>query len=195
MIHRILVKRKKQINPRAGIPLKSTGQLLSEARQLEQVSRLTESADLYQQLVNSDPTNQQAVSRLATTASKSASATRKAAAAAARKAAAKQEASAAKERRAEERRLAAIPSLFVISLRYLAPLEKIDAMLPKHLAFLDKHFDAGDFLAAGRQVPRTGGIVIARGKNRASVERIIKQDPFVKSKLASVEKRWGKKIG
>jgi uncharacterized protein YciI len=137
----------------------------------------------------------------AAAARKAATAERKAQAAAARKAAAaerKAEAAAARqaataERKAEAERkraaaaAAAIPSLFIVSLRYLAPLEAIDAMLPKHVAFLDKHFADGDFLVAGRQIPRTGGIIIARAKDRAAVERVMKQDPFLKNKLASVD--------
>lgn len=97
------------------------------------------------------------------------------------------EAAARKQAAAAAKKAAAIPSLFVISIRYLAPLEAIDAMLPKHVAFLDKHFAAGDFLVAGRQIPRTGGIIIAQGKDRASIERIMKQDPFLKNKLASID--------
>jgi len=100
----------------------------------------------------------------------------------------------AKEAAAREREAAARakkeqaqPSLFIVSLRYLVPLEKIDASMAKHVAFLDKHFAAGEFLVSGRQVPRTGGIIIARGKDRAAVERIMKQDPFVRGKLASVD--------
>ncbi|MBS1605404.1 MAG: hypothetical protein JST42_22260 [Bacteroidetes bacterium] len=90
--------------------------------------------------------------------------------------------------------------MFVVSLRYLVPLAKIDAMMEKHVAFLDKHFAAGDFLVSGRKVPRTGGIIIARGKDRAAVERIMKQDPFRKGKLASVDivefvaSKMGKKL-
>ena len=78
-------------------------------------------------------------------------------------------------------------SLFVISLRYLVSLEKIDAVMQKHVAFLNKHFAAGDFLVSGRQEPRTGGIIIARAKNREAVERMMAQDPFVKGRLASVD--------
>src|SRR6185437_875242 len=279
--------------------VKSTSKLMSAARELEEASRLTEAAGLYQQLVDADPTNQQAVSRLLTLyrrlkepkkelaviqdalaayaqkdkatqerwvnahpqaakasraflrslggssassfganaqvqrlqkrreivekklygRTKPKAAARKAEAAVTRKVAA----AAAKEKRAGERRLAAeqkkqaaeqrkheaqqkkaeiaaarqaeaaarkqaaaaakkaaIPSLFVISIRYLAPLEAIDAMLPKHVAFLNKHFAAGE-------IPRTGGIIIARGKDHASIERIMKQDPFLKNKLASID--------
>jgi len=92
-----------------------------------------------------------------------------------------------KEAAARAKKEKAQPSLFIVSLRYLVPLEKIDASMAKHVAFLDKHFAAGEFLVSGRQVPRTGGIIIARGKDRAAVERIMKQDPFVRGKLASVD--------
>ncbi|MBS1665260.1 MAG: hypothetical protein JST68_29715 [Bacteroidetes bacterium] len=60
-------------------------------------------------------------------------------------------------------------------------------MLEKHTVYLDKHIAAGDFLMAGRQEPRTGGIIIARGKNLAAIERITRTDPFVKGGLASVD--------
>jgi uncharacterized protein YciI len=79
------------------------------------------------------------------------------------------------------------PSLFVISLRYLVSLKKIDEAMQKHVVFLDKYFAAGVFLVAGRQVPRTGGVIIARAKDRTAVERIMQVDPFIKSKLATVD--------
>jgi uncharacterized protein YciI len=311
--------------------LKNTTQLLSEARQLEEASRLTEAADLYQQLVDADASDQQAVTRLLTVyrrlkeprkelavieaaldayaqrnktiqekwlsahpqaakagraflrslggsnvpalgsnpvvgrllkrkevvekkihgkerssqksaakapaarkrpaapaarkaaaaavksaaiksaaakkiiaAKKAAAAAKKAAAAAAKakraeaqKQAAEQKRQAAEERQqaaekkrqaAEERKQASLPpSLFIISLRYLALQEELNALLSKHIAFLDKHVTAGDFLAAGDQVPRTGGIIIARAKDRAALERLMHQDPFLKRKLASVD--------
>jgi uncharacterized protein YciI len=79
------------------------------------------------------------------------------------------------------------PSLFIISLRYLVSLEKIDAAMPLHMAFLKKHYNNGDFLVSGRQVPRAGGIIIARGKDRDTVERLMSNDSFVKKKLASMD--------
>jgi uncharacterized protein YciI len=116
------------------------------------------------------------------------------AAAAARKAEValrKEEKRAAAERKAAEEKAAAkaaaYPSLFVVSLRYLVALKQIDAVMAKHVVFLNKHYAAGTFLVSGRQIPRTGGIILARGKDRAVVERIMSQDPFVKGKLASVD--------
>ena len=46
--------------------VKSTTQLLSGARELEEAGRLTESTSVYQQVLDADPTDQQAVSRLLT---------------------------------------------------------------------------------------------------------------------------------
>lgn len=79
------------------------------------------------------------------------------------------------------------PSLFVITLRYLVPLERIDAAMRDHMTFLKIHFEKGEFLLAGRQIPRTGGIIIAKGKDRDTIERIMKNDPFLKKRLASVD--------
>ena len=59
--------------------------------------------------------------------------------------------------------------------------------MKQHVGYLNKHFDKGDFLASGRQVPRTGGIILARARDRGALEKTIKQDPFVKGKLASVD--------
>jgi uncharacterized protein YciI len=127
--------------------------------------------------------------RIATAAAKTtkeAAKTTKEAAKAAKEAekAAKEAAKAAKKSETEKN---AKPSLFVISLRYLVSLAKIDATVQKHVAFLDKYFTDGVFLVAGRQVPRTGGVIIARANDRAAVERIMKGDPFIKGKLARVD--------
>ena len=59
--------------------------------------------------------------------------------------------------------------------------------MKQHMAYLDKYYVKGDFLVSGRQVPRTGGIILARGKDRNAVEKTIRQDPFVKRKLASAD--------
>ena len=105
----------------------------------------------------------------------------------ARESAAMARKTAAQERRELAAKSALHPSLFVIILRYLVALEKIDAVMKQHMAFLDKHYANKDFLVSGRQVPRTGGIIIARAKDRNTVEKIVQQDPFVKRRLASAD--------
>ncbi len=68
--------------------------------------------------------------------------------------------------------------MFAILVTYVKPLAEIDALLEDHVRFLDKHFADGTFLAAGRQVPRAGGVILARSGDRPALERLLAQDPF-----------------
>jgi uncharacterized protein YciI len=47
-----------------------------------------------------------------------------------------------------------------------------------HVAFLQKYYKQEVFLASGRKVPRTGGIILALGESREQIEKIIEEDPF-----------------
>jgi uncharacterized protein YciI len=76
--------------------------------------------------------------------------------------------------------------MFVIELTYNAPLADIDARMRAHVAFLKKYYAAGNFLVSGRQVPRTGGIIIALADSREQIESIMAEDPFCKHGLADV---------
>ena len=62
----------------------------------------------------------------------------------------------------------------------------IDAHMRAHVAFLKKYYAAGNFLVSGRQVPRTGGIIIALADSREQIESIMAEDPFCKHGLADV---------
>jgi uncharacterized protein YciI len=75
-------------------------------------------------------------------------------------------------------------SVFVIELNYKADLSEIDAAMKAHVAWLDRHYAAGIFLLSGRKVPRDGGIIIACGADRAAIEAIVREDPFVARGLA-----------
>jgi uncharacterized protein YciI len=83
--------------------------------------------------------------------------------------------------------MSAETSWFVVSLQYVAPLSAIDATMRSHVAFLEKQRKAGLFIAWGRKVPRTGGIILACGASRAEIERIMAEDPFVSKDLAQFE--------
>ena len=74
--------------------------------------------------------------------------------------------------------------MFVIELTYKATLAQIDANMRAHMAWLKKHYAAGRFLVSGRQVPRTGGIILALADNREQIEAIVREDPFVARGLA-----------
>jgi uncharacterized protein YciI len=77
--------------------------------------------------------------------------------------------------------------MFVVTLTYLRPLAELDALMPKHVAWLRKHYRSGLFLASGRQVPRRGGVILARSGKREELERLLLQDPFVQEGCARVE--------
>lgn len=74
--------------------------------------------------------------------------------------------------------------MFIVELIYKVDLERIDAAMGAHMAFLRKHYASGTFLISGRKVPRDGGILLAVAASRDEIEQIVKQDPFCKDGLA-----------
>ncbi|MFI6686809.1 YciI family protein [Streptomyces sp. NPDC050485] len=68
--------------------------------------------------------------------------------------------------------------MFVLELTYIAPIERVDAALAEHVAWLDAHYASGVFIASGRKVPRDGGVILALGDDRAKIEEIVQSDPF-----------------
>ena len=77
--------------------------------------------------------------------------------------------------------------MFIVSLHYTQPLAEIDRLMPKHVAFLEECFRAGVFVAAGRRVPRSGGIIIANLQSKDRLDEIMQLDPFVRESLATYE--------
>jgi uncharacterized protein YciI len=76
--------------------------------------------------------------------------------------------------------------VFIIELIYKADLARIDAHMRDHMRFINAHYAAGRFVVSGRKVPRDGGIIVAVGTDRAAIEAIVRQDPFVTLGLADV---------
>ncbi|MGW1407813.1 YciI family protein [Streptomyces sp. NPDC002403] len=68
--------------------------------------------------------------------------------------------------------------MFVLELTYTAPVERVDALLQDHVAWLDTQYAAGVFIASGRKNPRDGGVILAVGDDRERIERITAEDPF-----------------
>ena len=77
--------------------------------------------------------------------------------------------------------------MFIVSLTYHAPLEQIDAYLAEHVAFLKEQYAQGHFLASGRKVPRTGGIILARAASKEALEALLHHDPFYRHDLAGYD--------
>jgi uncharacterized protein YciI len=73
--------------------------------------------------------------------------------------------------------------MIVVLLTYKVPLDQVDAVRPEHLAFLKQALADGRLLAAGRQNPPTGGVLIARG-TLAEVQGWAMTDPYVVQGIA-----------
>jgi uncharacterized protein YciI len=79
------------------------------------------------------------------------------------------------------------PKLYVTILTYVAPIEQIDAAGSEHVLWLQRGYDCEVFLASGRRVPRTGGIILAKAASVEDVEAWMRQDPFQARGLATAE--------
>ena len=77
--------------------------------------------------------------------------------------------------------------MFVVLLTYKKPIAEVELHLAAHIAYLDEHFAAGTFVASGRKVPRTGGVILAKAESRTVLEAILHQDPFSIADVAEFE--------
>jgi uncharacterized protein YciI len=77
--------------------------------------------------------------------------------------------------------------MFVVLLSYTQPLEKLEPHLDAHRQFLATHYASGVLVTSGPQIPRTGGVIIARGVSREQLQAILADDPFSRHALASYQ--------
>jgi len=68
--------------------------------------------------------------------------------------------------------------MFIVTLTYLKPVEEIDALMDAHVAWLRAQYEAGLFIASGRRVPRTGGVILARSGDEPALRAALAADPF-----------------
>ena len=78
-------------------------------------------------------------------------------------------------------------TVYVVVLTYIKPLEEIDNAIPAHVEWLKKCYADGLFLASGRRIPRTGGVILAKCDSREILESRLGQDPFQQLGLAHTE--------
>lgn len=77
--------------------------------------------------------------------------------------------------------------MFVVVLTYVQPLTEVDRHMREHMAFLREHYAQGTFIASGRQVPRTGGVILARAASKEALAAIMARDPFCARGVATCE--------
>jgi uncharacterized protein YciI len=78
------------------------------------------------------------------------------------------------------------PQMLILSLTYLKANEEADRYMEPHMAWVKEGYERGWFLASGRKVPRTGGLILSAG-DRAEVEAYVAADPFTVHGVARYE--------
>ncbi|MEV4988675.1 YciI family protein [Pseudarthrobacter sp. LMD1-1-1.1] len=76
--------------------------------------------------------------------------------------------------------------MYVVSLTYRVPQEIVDFHNDAHIVWLQKAFDDGVFIAAGRKIPRTGGLLLSQAE-RETLDASLAQDPFYTNGVADFE--------
>ncbi|HBM3128466.1 TPA: hypothetical protein LVL98_002188 [Klebsiella michiganensis] len=78
-------------------------------------------------------------------------------------------------------------TIAVVVLTYVKPLDQVDAQLAAHVEWLKQGYADGIFLASGRKIPRSGGVILAKGDDMDGLQNWLSQDPFQQSGVAKVE--------
>lgn len=79
--------------------------------------------------------------------------------------------------------------MFALLVRYLKPVDEVEEHLDAHRAWVRHHAEAGHVIAAGREVPLQGGLLVAVGVTRDEVDAMIAADPYVTGGVAEYDVR------
>lgn len=74
--------------------------------------------------------------------------------------------------------------MFIVHVNYKVSLDIVEQYLPAHVDYLKQQYALSNFIASGRQVPRTGGVILSNMKNRKALDLVLEQDPFKQNNLA-----------
>lgn len=77
--------------------------------------------------------------------------------------------------------------MFIVSLSYKVDLKEVDRLLDDHVAYLKQEYARGSFVASGRKVPRTGGVILSCIKDVSELHAILERDPFHVAGIAEYE--------
>jgi uncharacterized protein YciI len=77
--------------------------------------------------------------------------------------------------------------LFVVLMHYTRPLADVDAVRADHLKHVRDLADRGLMRAWARRDPPTGGVLLVAAADRATVEALVAEDPYVTAGVARPE--------
>lgn len=67
--------------------------------------------------------------------------------------------------------------MYVVSLTYKVAQEIVDQHVDAHMDWVNDAFAQGIFIASGRKVPRTGGVLLSKA-DRPTLDESLAMDPF-----------------
>lgn len=76
--------------------------------------------------------------------------------------------------------------MLILTVTYKVPLEQVEPLSAPHMEWVKQGYERGWFLASGRKVPRTGGVILARGP-RQEIEAFLAEDPFITGNVADYD--------
>jgi len=76
---------------------------------------------------------------------------------------------------------------FIIIIHYIESVDRINEIRPRHREFLEKGYSEGIVLFSGPQVPRNGGLIVAKGKSADEMKKFFSKDPYQKEKAAEYQ--------
>ena len=80
-----------------------------------------------------------------------------------------------------------VAMLFVVLMHYTQPLDAVNAVRAEHLRHLEASAARGLIHAWARREPPTGGLFIATAPDRAALEAVVAEDPYVRAGVATPE--------
>lgn len=77
--------------------------------------------------------------------------------------------------------------LFAVLIHYTRPLPEVDAIRAAHIAHIENAAARGIITAWARRDPPSGGVLIASAPDRAALDAVLAEDPYVKAGVATPE--------
>jgi len=74
--------------------------------------------------------------------------------------------------------------VFLVLIRYVRPIDEVDAVRPAHRVFLQEQYRAGLLVCSGPRTDRTGGVLLAPSGDRAAVDAMCVADPYARAGVA-----------
>ena len=74
---------------------------------------------------------------------------------------------------------------YIVELTYNVPFDELAETLPEHRKYLAGAYDQGLLLFSGPQLPKTGGVIVARMSSMEELRTFFAGDPFNRQGLAS----------